>query len=217
MDAARLTEAARRSRRIGVLGGSFDPPHLGHLHVARTAREAFDLDHVVFVPAARPPHKPLRVLSAGEERSAMLELLLTDVAWASIWRGELAREGPSFTIHTLEAFRDELSAGIELFLLIGGDNLAGLPEWYRVEELLALARPVVVRRRGSSSPAGFPARLSVEARARLEAGRLDVEPFDASASELRERLRAGEDPGPALPEPLREYIRARGIYGAAGR
>ena len=213
----RLSEAARGSRRIGVLGGSFDPPHLGHLHVARAARRAFDLDHVVFVPAARPPHKPLRVLADGGERSAMLEILLRETAWASIWPGELDREGPSFTIHTLEAFRDELGAEVELFLLLGGDNLVGLPEWYRVEELLALARPVVVRRRGASWPPGALDRLSTEARGRLKAGRVDVEPLDVCASELRERLRAGEDPGPALPEALREYIRAHGIYGPAGR
>jgi cytidyltransferase-like protein len=93
-----LAAAALRARRLGVLGGSFDPPHLGHLHAARAARTAFALDHVVFVPAAHPPHKPERALAEARHRLALLALLLGDDPAFSIWGAELARAGPSYTV-----------------------------------------------------------------------------------------------------------------------
>jgi cytidyltransferase-like protein len=102
---APLSAAARGARRLGVLGGSFDPPHLGHLHAARRARDAFALEHVVFVPAARPPHKPERILAEGAERLEMLALLLADEPDVSVWDTELGRSGPSYTVDTLRELR----------------------------------------------------------------------------------------------------------------
>ena len=211
-----LSEAARRARRLGVFGGSFDPPHAGHLHVARSARAALDLDHVLFVPAARPPHKPGRELAAGEMRVRMLELLLAGRSWATVWAGELRREGPSFTVDTLLALADELGSGTELFLILGSDNLADLPRWRDAERLLSLARPAVVLRRGSSLDVTALAPLSSSARARVEAGTIDVEPVDVSASEIRAALlseNAGDVPG--LPSELVEFIRRNRLYGTS--
>lgn len=216
---ARLAPEALAAARLGILGGSFDPPHLGHLHAARAARRAFRLDHVVFVPAARPPHKPGRVLAEGGERLAMLELLLEGEEGVSTWGGELERSGPSYSVDTV---RELLAAGVrDPHWILGSDNLAGLPGWHEAEEFLALARPVVVFRRGDpvdpagvAGPAEPAAGLSPRARRRLEEGLLVVDPVEASSSELRRRLGAGEDPGPALPAAVREYARARGIYTA---
>ncbi|MEW6072694.1 MAG: nicotinate (nicotinamide) nucleotide adenylyltransferase [Planctomycetota bacterium] len=206
-----LAARARRAERLGVLGGSFDPPHLGHLHVARAARASFRLDHVLFVPAARNPHKPGRLIAGGAERAAMLELLLADLPWTSVWRIELDRPGPSYTVDTIEALRAEVGEEVELFLLLGSDNLEGLATWHRAAALLAAARPVLVPRAGDR-PGGVLARLPRALRERIAPGLVDVAPLDASATEIRDRLGRGDDPGPAFPAALRDYVAARGLY-----
>jgi nicotinate-nucleotide adenylyltransferase len=196
-----------------VLGGSFDPPHLGHLHAARRARRAFDLEHVVFVPAARPPHKPERILAEGEERLAMLALLLEGEPGCSPWDVELVRPGPSYSVDTLRELA-ALVPATRLFFILGEDNLHGLPRWRDVEELLRLAQPVVVHRRGGEAGAQPVdlSPLSAFARTRLEIGRLGGEPWDAASTELRARLARGEPCAELLPERLREHLAARALY-----
>ena len=205
-------------RNLGLYGGSFDPVHAGHLHVARTAQAARALEHVVFVPAARPPHKPGRVLASGEERLAMLEIALRGEPSWSISSIELERSGPSYTVDTLRALpaRLGLHAEARIHLLLGSDNLDGLERWREVEALLALAEPVVVDR-GDLGPAvleRLARALPPAAFARLEAGVVVAPPLRVSASELRARLARGENPGDTLPAGVLEYIRSRAIYGA---
>ena len=215
-DMAAVAEAARRARRLGVLGGSFDPPHLGHLHVARAAGSAFDLDHVLLVPAARPPHKPGRRLASGEDRVAMLELLIGEAAGSppdlSIWTGELERQGPSFAIDSARELREALGSHVKLFWILGSDNLVGLPTWRAAAELLRSVQPIVVYRQGEPLDADEPGGLDEETRERLRRGRVEVPPFAASSSDLRRALEQGREPGPALPARLREYARTHGIY-----
>ena len=211
---APLDPSAASARRLGVLGGSFDPPHAGHLHVARAALGAFELDHVVFVPAARPPHKPAGLVAAGQTRLEMVRLLIQGQADLSVWAGELERPGPSYTVDTLLAL-GELAPASELFWLLGADSLETLSGWHRVEELLALARPVVVARADAEGAPGDLGELSEAARRRLDEGWLALPPVAASSSELRRRLATGQDPGPELPPALREYIDRRGIYRAS--
>ena len=217
--AALLAPAARSAERLALYGGSFDPPHAGHLHVAEAAREAFGLDHVLFVPARRPPHKPGRQLAPGADRVALLRLLLAERRWArdgaSVWTGELLRRGPSYTLHTVHRLREQRDeANAPLFLILGSDNLNGFDRWHGVEELVSLVQPIVIFRTGTALDATIAPDLSPEARERLTAGFLEVPPLDVSSSELRERLAEGRDPGPQLPAALREYVRARGIYGS---
>lgn len=208
---APLSGAALRANRLGVLGGSFDPPHLGHLHAARRAREAFALEHVVFVPAARPPHKPERILAGATERLEMLALLLEGEPDVSVWDVELARSGPSYSVDTLRELRARLSAAARLYLILGEDNLAGFARWSEVEELVRLAQPVVVQR---SESARAPApELSPFARTRLALGRLTCPTFDASSTELRAELALGRLPEERLPPRLRAYLGACALYG----
>jgi nicotinate-nucleotide adenylyltransferase len=208
---AELSPAARGARRLGVLGGSFDPPHKGHLHAARAARDAFDLDHVLLVPAARPPHKPSRRLASAAERLAMLRLLAPSEGWLSVWSVELERDGPSYTVDTLRTLAQETTA--ELFLILGSDNLAGLPRWREAEAILALAQPIVILREGASLALGPEAeRLAPTARARLAAGLCPTPAFPGSSSDVRRRLAAGRETGDLLPPALREFIQQRGIY-----
>lgn len=211
-DHLELAPAARAARRLGLLGGSFDPPHAGHLYLADEAARAFGLDHVLFVPAARPPHKPDRRLASGDERCALLELLLAGRADRSIWSVELGRDGPSFTVDTVRDLAGRVGEGTRLFLLLGADNLAGLVHWREVAELLERVQPIVCVRAGGRLDAPELAALAAHLRAKLEAGRLEVEPFDASSTELRAALRDGRPTGAALPSALAEYIAARGIY-----
>jgi nicotinate-nucleotide adenylyltransferase len=195
-----------------MFGGSFDPPHAGHLHAARRAREAFALDHVVYIPAAAPPHKLERPLADGQDRLALLALLLEDEPGVSIWDGELRRAGPSWSVDTARAFARELGAGVELFWILGSDNLPGLAGWREVEEWLRLVQPVIVYRRGAELELEALGGLGGEAQERVRAGLLPGEPFDASASQIRAELERGELPGELLPPRLREYILERGIY-----
>jgi nicotinate-nucleotide adenylyltransferase len=219
-----LDPRARAARRLGVLGGSFDPPHLGHLHLARVARAARELEHVVFVPAGRPPHKTERDLAPVETRIGALEVLLEDEPATSIWTVEAERAGRSYTIDTLRELRGLVGPGTRIFLLLGEDNLASLPSWREVEAILDVAEPVIaprreaprgeVERRGSAGEQGGldAATLSPRARERLERGRIDAEVLAASSTELRRRLARGEPPGAALPARLHEYLVATGLY-----
>lgn len=210
-----LPRSARAPRRLGILGGSFDPPHLGHLHAARTAREAFELDEVRFIPAARPPHKPGRRLADGEHRVALLELLLADEPDFFVDSRELSRAGPSFTVETLRELAEEDSGETrELFMILGTDNLPGLPDWRDVEEILRLAQPIVIHRDGEPERLLdlACAELSRPGRERLRRGLVFQPPVAVSSTELRGRLEADEAPGVQLPEVLRDYIRREGLY-----
>ncbi len=213
-DPAPLSAAARGAQRLGILGGSFDPPHLGHLHAARRAREAFALEHVVFVPAARPPHKLARALAGARERLEMLALLLEGEPDISVWGVELVRRGPSYTVDTLRALRALVPTPAALFLILGEDNLPDFPRWRAAEEILALAQPIVVHRSGAEPVAEVaPAGLSSLARTRLALGRLACPALDLSSTEIRAELGRGADGPGRLPPRLLEYIRAHGLYG----
>jgi nicotinate-nucleotide adenylyltransferase len=207
-------------RRLGLFGGSFDPVHLGHLHAARAAQEAFGLDRVVFVPAARPPHKPGRVLASGEDRMAMLERALAGQASWSVSDLELRRSGPSYTLDTVRDLARAVGEPEEasLFMILGSDNLPGLPEWSRVEELLARVQPIVIFRTGVevSQLTELESRLSAAALERLRAGFLELPPLDASSTEIRENVRSGLEPGVQLSPEVREYIREKGLYTPHG-
>jgi nicotinate-nucleotide adenylyltransferase len=214
-----VAEGARAPARIGLFGGSFDPVHAGHVHAARSALEAFDLERVYVVPAARPPHKLREVLAPAADRVAMLELAFAGDPRFVVSDVELRRAGPSFTIDTVRALEERHggSGRAAIHLVLGDDSLEGLPEWRAAEELLARVQPVVVDRGGD--PAALlrtlAGRLSPGALARLSRGVLAAPPLRASATELRRQLARGGDPGPLLPPGVHDYIRAHGLYRSA--
>ncbi|MCK6446876.1 MAG: nicotinate-nucleotide adenylyltransferase [Planctomycetes bacterium] len=205
-----------RVRRLGLFGGSFDPVHLGHEHVARSATQAFALERVVWMPAARPPHKPERILADAADRVAMLELALEHEPSWSVSRLELDRAGPSFTIDTVRALNGVLgcASDVELFLLIGGDNLVGFAGWREIEALLARVQPVVVVRRGDEREAlaelvrGLPEPLM----RKVERGIVAAAPVPISSTELRAKFARGEPVDALLSPRVAEYIHARGLY-----
>lgn len=203
-------------RRIGLLGGSFDPPHLGHLHLARAARERFGLERLVFMPAARSPYKPGREPASGVQRREMLELLIAGEPGFETSGLELERGGPSYTIDTVRALPRALGEpeDCEIYLLLGSDNLAGLAGWREAPALLERVQPVVVRRGGplAIELAALRGKLAPALLAKLEAGALDLPPVAASSTAVR-AARGLE--GLPLPPAIARYIREHGLYEAS--
>lgn len=206
-------------RRIGLFGGSFDPVHLGHLHVAAAAQRAFALDRIVFVPAAQPPHKPGRQLAPGADRLRMLALALAGRPEWSVSALELERGGTSWTIDTVRALPAAIGErdDVAIFLLLGDDNLPGLPEWREARALVERVQPVVVRRDGDAAALLEPARrlLGDELARKIERGYLTLDPVRVSSTELRAELPELAPDVRGLPPGVLAYIRAHGLYGSA--
>lgn len=209
----------------GILGGTFDPIHFGHLRMAQELYEELDLAEVRFVPAAIPPHRTAPQIDAGH-RTAMVRLAIAGNPAFALDTRELARPGPSYSFDTLTELRDELGTRAPLCLLIGGDAFLGLPTWHRWQELLALAHLVVAHRPGATpSKAAMPAELQVlwrqhgtdepaELRA-SPAGRIlrqRITALDISASAIRDMLHRGRSPRYLLPETVCDYIRTHHLY-----
>lgn len=212
-------------RPIGLFGGTFDPIHFGHLRAAFELAELLDLERVLFIPAADPPHRG-RPLADAQTRLAMVRAALEDEDGFAVDDRELRRPGPSYTVLTLEELRREYGA-TPLVLLLGMDAFLGLPTWHRWQELLGLAHVAVAHRPGATLPStGELGRLLERCRARdrgdiaaAPAGRIFVHPgtqLDISSTDLRETLRAGRDPRYLMPEAVRRMINATGIYARQG-
>jgi nicotinate-nucleotide adenylyltransferase len=190
--------------RIGVFGGTFDPPHVGHLLLASDAREALRLDTLIFVPAATQPfkvHTPS--VASPQDRLEMVRLAVADDANYTVDDTEIKRKGLSFTVDTLEHLSAKYPAA-ELFLLLGEDALAGVDQWRNVGRVRELATLAVMRRSG---PEGTPA-AAIAADVKTVSARC----VDVSSTEIRERMRAGKSIKGFVPESVERFIEARGLY-----
>ena len=197
---------------MGILGGTFDPVHRGHLALAGAARDELDLDRVLFVPAGQPWRKADRYITYAEHRLAMLRLALEGDETFEIATLELEREGPSYAADTLEALRGD-RPNDELFFILGEDALLDLPNWARPRRILELAKLVVARRMGVE-------RKAVEEAARRLPGLLDravwlkMPLVDVSGTEIRDRVRRGLPIGDLMSRVVKAYIRTQGLYAA---
>ncbi len=204
-----------RPRRIGLFGGSFDPVHGGHLHAARAARDAFVLDRVIFMPAARPPHKAARELVSGDHRVEMIRRAIAGEAGLEVSTIELERPGPSYTIDTLRELRSAIGepAETELYLVMGSDSLEHLAGWRAVREIVREAQPIVVLRGVDREvPAELVRVLGPELAGRLERGFVRRPPAPGSSTQMRERLERGDPELSDLPDSVREYVIQHGLY-----
>jgi nicotinate-nucleotide adenylyltransferase len=196
---------------LGVLGGTFDPVHWGHLAIAESARETLGLSRVLFVPAARPPHKLDRDVTRAEHRVAMLEAAVADNDAFSVSRVEVDRRGPSYTAETLVQLSDEHHGRDRLWFILSAEALEGLPGWRDPERILDLARLAVVPRAGRSTIDAdwfadqFPGRSG---RARW----IDGPGIDVSASEIRARAGTGRSIRYLVPPAVDAYIAHHGLY-----
>jgi len=186
--------------RIGVLGGTFDPPHHGHLIVAGDVCEALSLDRLLLVPSAEPPHKPGAVQASAEQRLRLVRAAVEGDSRFEVDDLELRRTGPSYTVDTLRLLR-ERHPGCELYFLIGVDQVRELHTWREPEEVARLATLVAVSR-GGEDPGASPYPLR----------RVAVTRIDISATEVRRRVREGRSIRYLVPEGVRELIEREGLY-----
>lgn len=190
--------------RIGVFGGTFDPPHIGHLLVANDAREALELDRLIFVPTGAQPFKvDTPPVASGQDRLEMVRLAVADDANYVVDEAEINRKGLSFTVDTLEHL-SERNPAARLFLLMGEDVLAGFEKWRSPARIRELATLVAVSRGGLAGSVADPATSAV---LRVSTRRVDV-----SSTEIRERRRAGKSIKGFVPESVERFIDVRGLY-----
>ena len=198
--------------RVGVLGGTFDPPHLGHWLAAVDAYEGLGLDRLLFVPAATQPLKADRRTASGPDRLAMVRAMLEGDGRFAASEVEIDRQGLSFTVETLEQLGRELPDA-ELFFLVGRDVLESFGRWRAPERVLALAQLVVLTREGDAAGSGAAA---VEDIARAAGVRppqyLHTRRVDVSSTEIRRRVAAGQSIRGFVPEAVDAYIVRAGLY-----
>jgi len=196
--------------RVGVLGGTFDPIHYGHLVIAEDARLYLHLDQVLFVPAYRPPHKPKGSYSPFEDRVRMTELATASNPYFAVSLIETRRRGPSYTVDTLKALQAELGADAELFFIIGMDSLANILTWHKPAELLRLCRIVVAERAGYQVDIAMLERHLPGLSASLDC--IDTPELSISSTDLQRRVRSGLAIRYQVPPVIEEYIQQRGLY-----
>lgn len=198
--------------RLGVFGGTFDPVHIGHLRLAECAREEEDLllDKVLFVPAGEPWRKKDRPVSAAEHRTAMLRLAIEGNDASELSTLEIEREGPSYTVETLEALGKQ-HPGAELFLIMGEDALADLPNWREPDRIMTLAK-LAVASRGDSSPGRLDAIQKALPGIMSRVVWVPMEVLEVSGSAIRESVRRGWSIRYLVPPAVETYIHEYGLY-----
>ncbi len=206
---------------MGVFGGTFDPIHFGHLRTAHELAQSLSLSEVRFLPCGLPPHRAIPVASA-EQRCAMVGLALASQAGFVLDDRELQRDGPSYSVDTLESLKADFP-GSALCLIVGMDAFLGLPRWHRWQRIFELAHVVVAHRPGWRVPYRGPLGEILRARRSrqpqelhaVDAGRIYVHPvtqLEISSTEIRDLIRAGNDPRFLLPEKVRGSIQDTACY-----
>lgn len=197
--------------RIGIMGGTFDPIHVGHLAIAEAVREEFSLRQVLFIPANIPPHKQGRRIVPAAQRLAMVKLATADNAAFTVLDIELKRDGPSYTVDTLDELRRGAYPAEEFYFITGTDAADELATWYKPTEILAKCHIVVTSRPGvefdSDKLAGDLGVGVYEKVHRLTTPRLEI-----SSTDIRRRLAAGRSVRYLLPEAVRQFIYHEGLY-----
>jgi nicotinate-nucleotide adenylyltransferase len=198
--------------RIGVFGGTFDPVHVGHLRLAESARQeqALAFDKVLFVPAGEPWRKKDRAVSSPAHRAAMIQLAIGGNDAFELSAVELERQGPSYTVETLEALGKQ-HPGAELFLILGEDALSDLPNWRQPERIIALAK-LAVAARGDRSDKGFAAIEKAFPGVLAQIVPVPMELLEISASALRQSVRTGRSIRYLVPPAVEAYIYEHGLY-----
>jgi nicotinate-nucleotide adenylyltransferase len=187
--------------RVGILGGTFDPPHNGHIGIAQAALKEFRLDRVIFVPACVPPHKMKRCVAPAEDRFKMLQLAINGHEKFEISRIELDRPGPSYTADTLTEFRKTYPYD-ELFLLIGADNIAEIESWHEPDRIVGLAKIAAANRPNFTASGAYTDRVVA----------FKMPPADISSTVIRKRVKTGLPITDLVPPGVEDYIIEHRLY-----
>lgn len=201
--------------RLGILGGSFNPIHIGHLILAEQCRQHAELDQVWFLPAATPPHKKNKDLATGRQRTEMLELALYGNHHFAVSLIELDRGGVSYTVDTLQAIANDLPHAKQFFLM-GADSLNEFPTWREPQRILELATPLVARR-GGEPPLNFDGLAPFCPTERLREIRASEAPMpllEVSSSNIRDDIAAGRSVRYRVPRAVEQYIATHHLYDA---
>lgn len=196
--------------KVGLLGGSFDPPHIGHLILAEEARDQLKLDKVLFAPAGQQPLKAGQVVTAVEDRVQMTQLAIAGNPQFELSRGDVDRPGPHYTIDLVKIVAGQLPPGSDLFFLMGFDSLADLARWREPAQLIRTAHLVALTR--PDVPIDWNA---LEARlpgVRERVKQLDMPELEIASRDLRERVRIGRSIRYMVPDPVKAFIEERCLY-----
>jgi nicotinate-nucleotide adenylyltransferase len=199
---------------VGILGGTFDPIHLGHLEAATAAQQALTLDRVLLMPSRTPPHRPTEPRASMFHRFAMTALAAASRPGLVASDLELRREGPSYTAMTLQALQHEGFTASQLFFIIGADAFAELDTWYDYPRILSFANFVVISRPGASFSR---ADLITNHQSLIPGGStslffVDAETPDVSSTDIRRRVASGESIEGLVPSGVAEHIRRHRLY-----
>ncbi len=204
-----MTDSTSQRRPIGLLGGTFNPVHEGHLSIAREAMRLFDLSAVWFIPCGIPPHKPITHLAPNDDRLAMLRLALADEPRFEALPIELDRPGTSYSLDTIQAIQEQ-HPGQPFVFIIGADTLPELHTWHKPLKILehirivSLARPGFLPKADSLKlPAPWPEKLLADLRTGY--------PLDVASRGIRQQIAAGQ-PVPLVPGPVMRYIQEHNLY-----
>ena len=201
---------ARGGEKIGIMGGTFDPVHYGHLFAAEFAREAAGLNRVIFVPSGNPPHKSYDGMAPAEDRFEMTRLAIENNEGFEISRVEVDREGPSYTADTLE-FISEFNPEAELFLITGIDAALDLPNWHMPQKIISLCKILIIARPGYICDKIGTLDESVRDSLII----LDTDLIDISATDIRNKARTGRCIRYMTPDVVCDYIAGKNLYSVA--
>ncbi|MEY8291377.1 nicotinate-nucleotide adenylyltransferase [Carnobacteriaceae bacterium 52-44] len=197
-----LIEEIRTSKRekVGILGGTYNPPHMGHLVMADQVKDQLDLDKILFMPTAQPPHSSVEKKTISSDiRVEMLDLAIQDNPDFEIELYEVEAGGKNYTYNTMKALID-LYPAVDFYFIIGGDMISDLPYWYKIDELVQLVQFVGVKRPGYEEESDYPIIM------------VDTPTLDISSSTIRHKVETNCSIKYLVPDAVREYIELEGLY-----
>ena len=197
--------------KIGIMGGTFDPIHLGHLATAEAVRELFALDEILFIPTARPPHKLGKTVTDSRHRLEMTHLATRSNKFFRVSDMELKRTGLSYTLDTMNALHKIFGNSTELFFIIGADSLADLSKWYSARELVASCHFIATTRQGVELDFSAVENFFGSA-ANEHIHRVTTPGLEISSTDIREKVRLGRSIKYLVPEVVEEYILRERLY-----
>lgn len=202
---------ADQIRKIGIMGGTFDPIHVGHLVTAEAVRNEYGLDRVLFIPAANPPHKQGQEVTPAMHRYIMTAMATYSNPYFHVSSLELDRPGPSYTIDTIYELKRVYGKNTELFFITGADAIQEIPTWDRIEELLGLCQFIAATRQGClPSVDNIKEYFGKLGKTRIH--RLTTPELEISSTDIRERIKTGNSIKYIVPESVEHYILKEGLY-----